>query len=100
VNIFFLDFQLDCVSLPSFVQVHTSDLLNVYFNGELTDYLIRFVATLDPNGSTGAYWPKYTTQSPNLLTFLDGLIPVTITQDTYRRDAIDYMITVTLSNPL
>lgn len=51
----------------------------------MTDYLINFVNDLDPNGAGGhLFWPQYTTASPNMMTFLDGLIPLAITQDTYR----------------
>jgi carboxylesterase type B len=46
--------------------------LNIYFDGELTDYLINFATTLDPNGRTVPSWPKYTTANPNMMTFLDG----------------------------
>lgn len=66
----------------------------------MKDYLVRFVANLDPNGGTGINWPKYTTASPKLLTFLDGLIPLTITQDDYRKDAIAYLTNITLAHPI
>ena len=66
------------------------------------DYLINFVNNLDPNGpGRGINWPKYTASSPNLVTFNDDLIfPVTITQDTFREDAISFLTGVTLANPL
>ena len=82
------------------IQFHGSDLLNVYGPGDMTDYLVNFVTNLDPNNSTGIYWPQYTTDSPNLLTFLDGLVPLEITQDTYREEAIAFMMNVILQNPL
>lgn len=74
----------------------------MYFGGELGDYLINFVNKLDPNGQgRGINWPKYTTSSPNLVTFNDNLLfPVTITQDTFRKDAINFLTGVTLANPL
>ena len=81
-------------------QVHTSDIVNVYRDGEMTDYLVRFVANLDPNGNTGINWPKYTPSSPNLLTFLDGPTPLGITRDTFRQEAIAYLTNVTLANPI
>lgn len=81
-------------------QVHASDIVNVYGDGEMTDYLVRFVANLDPNGNTGINWPKYTPSSPNLLTFLDGPIPLEIAQDTFRQEAIEYLTNVTLTNPI
>lgn len=77
-----------------------SDLLNVYGGGDLQDYLIRFAVSLNPNGKTGLQWPKYATQSPVLLTFLDGLVPLTLTQDTYRREAMEFLTNVLLENPL
>ena len=74
--------------------------MNVYGGGELEDYLIRFVSNLDPNGDTGIFWPQYSVESPNLLTFWDGLTPLGITQDSFRDDAISFLISVMLSNPL
>ncbi|KAF9488947.1 lipase [Pleurotus eryngii] len=87
---------------PFLGSFHASDILNVYFGGELGDYLINFVNKLDPNGQgRGINWPKYTTSSPNLVTFNDNLLfPVTITQDTFRKDAINFLTGVTLANPL
>jgi len=73
-------------------QFHTSDLINVYGGNDMASYLVRFVTNLDPNGSGDLEWPKWTSSSPNLLTFLDGLIPQTITQDTYRAEAIAYLM--------
>lgn len=70
----------------------------------MTDYLINFVVNLDPNNKrtllTGQYWPKYTNSSPQLLTFQDGLFPLTLTSDTFRADAFDYGIQVLLNNPM
>ncbi|KAF9464209.1 carotenoid ester lipase precursor [Collybia nuda] len=80
--------------------VHASDILNVYGGGEMTDYLIRFATTLDPNGKSGLQWPKYTTSSPKLLTFLDGLIPQIITQDTYRKEGMAFLTNITLAHPI
>ncbi|OAX36717.1 alpha/beta-hydrolase [Rhizopogon vinicolor AM-OR11-026] len=75
---------------------HSSDLLNVYGGDDMASYLVRFVTNLDPNGSGTLAWPTWTTSSPNLLTFLDGQTPQQITQDTYRADAITYMINMNL----
>ena len=57
----------------------------------MADFLINFVNNLDPNGKTGISWPKYTTSSPQLLTFLDGLTPLTITNDDYRVDGLNFL---------
>ena len=72
----------------------------------MADYLIRFVSNLDPNAPAGgdggveSSWPEYTTASPNLLTFLDGLIPLEISQDTYRQAAMEGLTQITLANPI
>ncbi|EGN97860.1 hypothetical protein SERLA73DRAFT_109097 [Serpula lacrymans var. lacrymans S7.3] len=79
---------------------HGSDLFNVFGPGDMTDYLVRFVANLDPNGNTSIYWPQYTTQSPNLLTFRGGLTRLNITQDTYRKEAMDYITNLFLQYPM
>ncbi|KAG0703413.1 Alpha/Beta hydrolase protein [Suillus ampliporus] len=71
---------------------HGSDLDNIYTGGDMTSRLVRFVATLDPNGAGDLEWPKWTSSSPNLLAFLDGLIPQEITQDTHRAEAMAYLI--------
>lgn len=85
-------------------QLHGSDMANVFGGGELTDYLINFVNTLDPNGlassNANVTWPKYSTKSPQLITFLDGDTPVEITQDDYRKDAIKYVGQVMMNNPV
>ncbi|KAK0460004.1 carotenoid ester lipase precursor [Desarmillaria tabescens] len=86
--------------VPLLGAFHASDILNVYFGGDMADYLIRFAATLNPSGSTGIQWPQWTTNSPNLLTFNDGLLPLTITQDTYRGDAMNGLSKILLANPI
>jgi acetylcholinesterase len=76
--------------------------LNAYGDGELTDYIVRFVTNLDPNVGTGKgiNWPKYDTSSKKLLTFLDGLVPQSVTADTYRQDGMAYLSELSLSYPL
>ncbi|OJA15469.1 hypothetical protein AZE42_10478, partial [Rhizopogon vesiculosus] len=83
-------------SVPVLGSFHSSDLSNVYGGGDMASYLVRFVTNLDPNGSGTLAWPTWTTSSPNLLTFLDGQTTQQITQDTYRSDAITYMINMNL----
>lgn len=63
-------------------------------------YLINFVNKLDPNAAGLLSWPKYTSSSPQLLTFLDGLIPLEISEDTYRRDAMNFLTELSLAMPL
>jgi carboxylesterase type B len=80
--------------------MHVSDLFNSFGGEELTNYLIHFVVNLDPNGFGLTPWPKYTTSSPQMLTFLDGLFPTIITQDTFRREGIDFITNVSLAHPM
>ncbi|KJA16248.1 hypothetical protein HYPSUDRAFT_219571 [Hypholoma sublateritium FD-334 SS-4] len=87
-------------TLPILGSMHVTDLLNVYGGEELTNYLVRFVTTLNPNGFGNVLWPQYTLQSPTLLTFLDGVDPITFTQDTFREQQIAFLNNLTLNHPL
>ncbi|KAH7906742.1 Alpha/Beta hydrolase protein [Hygrophoropsis aurantiaca] len=83
-------------SLPYLGSAHASDLLNVYGPGDMTDYLIRFVVNLNPNGggrgNAAFYWPEYSLQDKQLLTFLDSVTtPLAISTDTYRSQALSYI---------
>ncbi|KAF9233244.1 Alpha/Beta hydrolase protein, partial [Melanogaster broomeanus] len=86
-------------ALPVLGSFHISDIPNVYGGEDMASYLVRFVANLDPNGGSDLYWPQYTTAEPNMLEFLDGVIPQALTQDTYRAEAIEYLTNVTLVYP-
>ncbi|CAK5270426.1 unnamed protein product [Mycena citricolor] len=87
-------------AVPLLGSFHASDILNIYADGELTDYLIYFTNNLDPNGPTVPSWPAYTKASPNMMTFLDGLIPTTISQDTYRAAGMAFLTNITLQFPV
>jgi carboxylesterase type B len=87
-------------ALPFLGSAHGTDILNAYGGGDLGDAVINFANKLDPNGDTIINWPKYSTSAPNMWTLWDGLIPQVITQDTYRKEAMDFVTTMTLSNPL
>jgi hypothetical protein len=96
-------------------QAHGSDIANIYGGGELTDYFVRFVARLDPNDITQVFWPKYTNEARELLTLFDGstapvktgqetldegaILPVAITRDTFRKEAIDFVVKLLEFNP-
>ena len=66
----------------------------------MADFLINFVNNLDPNGETGISWPKYNTSSPKLLTFLDGLTPLNITDDDYRVDGMNFLTELGFQFPI
>ena len=72
----------------------------MYGQGDLCDYLINFVNRLDPNGQTGIPWPQYTTGAPKLLTFLDGVTPLAITDDDYRVDGMKLLTKLSLEFPI
>ncbi|KAF9055813.1 carotenoid ester lipase [Panaeolus papilionaceus] len=76
---------------------HGSD----FANSVLDDYLIRFIVNHDPNNGTGVAWPPYTVDAPRLYTFPeDADVAPTLTNDTFRADAIAYLSNLTLTYPL
>ena len=76
-------------------------MFNIRLGGEMVDYLVRFVSTLDPNGDTGIPWPKYTPNEPNLLTFNDDVKnPLSVTQDNFRLEAMDHLTTISMEHPI
>ena len=87
-------------SLPILGSTHATDILNVYGGGDMTDYLVNFVNNLDPNGATGISWPQYSLDSRELLTFQDGLIPLTITKADYRVDGVNVISDLALKFPI
>ncbi|KAI0030215.1 carotenoid ester lipase precursor [Vararia minispora EC-137] len=90
-------------STPVLGAFHSSDLSNVYGPGDMTDYLIRFAVTLDPNGSntntTEIHWPRYTLETRQMLTFLDGNVSLAIGEDTFREEAIEKVMGFALAHP-
>ncbi|KAI0046110.1 alpha/beta-hydrolase [Auriscalpium vulgare] len=92
-------------SMPDLGAFHSSDVGLIYGPSDMTDYLIRFAVHLDPNVGASAdpsaslFWPPYTTASPQLLTFLDGAVPLNITLDTYRAEGMATLTRVSLANP-
>ncbi|KAI0044924.1 carotenoid ester lipase precursor [Auriscalpium vulgare] len=93
-------------TLPDVGSFHGSDAYLLYGPSDMTDYLIRFVTHLDPNVGASAdplaslFWPPYTTAAPQLLTFLDGAVPLNITLDTYRAEGMAELTRVSLAHPL
>jgi acetylcholinesterase len=66
----------------------------------MADHLIRFTSNLNPNHGVGYQWPKYTLSARKMATYVDGLTPLVTTEDTYRSEAMDYLNTLTLANPI
>lgn len=85
------------------IQVHGSDLNNLYGSGnttEMQDYLVNLAYNLNPNGPTQIAWPKWKIYSPKMIEFLDGPTPVALTNDTYRAAAMIGLTTLSLKYPL
>lgn len=66
----------------------------------MTDYLVNFVTNLNPNGPTTRFiWPNYDSLTKQLLTFSDGDVPLGITTDTFREDAMALITGIALRAP-
>ncbi|PIL29438.1 hypothetical protein GSI_08380 [Ganoderma sinense ZZ0214-1] len=79
---------------------HTTELANVFGGGDMTDLLVRFVNTLDPNGGSEIYWPEYNPETRQLLAFVEGTPNLTIIPDTFRKEAMDFVTQLSLAEPL
>ena len=84
--------------LVQYFQAHSSDLADVFGGGVMADYFIRFINTLDPNGSSSpraqAEWPRYDTEQPRLMTFLPEYKEpsVVVTDDDFRKEQIELFV--------
>ena len=66
----------------------------------MTDFLVRFVNTLDPNSGPQIHWPEYNPEAPQLLAFVEGTPNLTIIPDTFRKEAMDFVMQLSLTEPL
>ncbi|RDX42812.1 carotenoid ester lipase precursor [Lentinus brumalis] len=78
---------------------HGTDLSNALGPGDMTDYFIRFVNHLDPNGGSAPHWPPYNTSARRTLQFNDGSTPLTVTADTERLAGTDALLDLSLRFP-
>lgn len=93
---------------PILGSFHMTDLFGTFGGGELTDYMVYFTATLNPNAPTKGsprrlpHWPKYNASNPGLLTFFDtGFFPSTaITEDRFREEGINALARLLFEHPL
>ena len=71
---------------------------------DLTDFLVRFVNTLDPNNPSDENllpWPECITgEEPQILALLDGNISSKIVSDTFRKGSINSVQKLSLREPL
>ncbi|KAI0703918.1 alpha/beta-hydrolase [Earliella scabrosa] len=80
---------------------HATDFTPALFEPtELTDYMIQFIGTLDPNGASDrtVEWPKYDTQSRQILSIVDGGLE--IGTDTFRQDPMEALTALSLVYPM
>jgi len=87
-------------TLPYLGSYHGSDMQSIWGGEDMSEYLIRFAANLDPNGGTNIKWPEYKPDAPSMLTLLDGSILLQITQDDYRVEAMRGVNELMLKYPL
>jgi hypothetical protein len=73
-------------------QYHTADDAAIYGPGDMTDTIVRFTATLDPNGALSVLWPAYTPGAPSMFHFVDGDVPFEVINDTYRAEGIGALV--------
>ena len=79
--------------------------MNVYGGGDMTDFLIRFVSTLDPNDYSTindgtVTWPEYASENPRLLAFQGGDTPLAVIPDTFRKEAMSFLTRLSIAHPL
>ena len=67
----------------------------------MTDFLVHFVNTLDPNGGSLPHWPVYSTRAPKLMGFVEEKdTSLTIIPDTFREEQMQFLTQLGLAEPL
>ncbi|KAI0628200.1 carotenoid ester lipase precursor [Trametes polyzona] len=79
---------------------HSTELAIIFGGQDMTDFLVRFVNTLDPNGGPEIHWPAYTREAPQLLAFVDGNRSLEVIPDTFRKEAMNFVTQLGLAQPL
>ncbi|KAH8079812.1 carotenoid ester lipase precursor [Cristinia sonorae] len=87
-------------TLPTLGSGHTTELFNIYGPGDLTDYFVRFVNHLDPNGPDDLFWPQYDARTARLLTLVDGVRTQLVREDTYRKEGMGLLVRLLREHPL
>ncbi|KAI0703975.1 Alpha/Beta hydrolase protein, partial [Earliella scabrosa] len=98
-------------TLPgTFAKGHGTDLVNAFGLGDMTDYIVRFVRTLDPNGMAGAAnsesvrWPAFDNVNRATLQFVDrGILGgggLEIGRDEQRLEGIDALERLSMRFPI
>ena len=68
---------------------------------DLTDYVIQFTATLNPNGASNRLieWPQYDPVNRSILRLVDGDEPLKIGRDTDRSEAMAGLTAYSIAQP-
>lgn len=88
-------------------QPHARDVRSLSRGEDFTDYIIQFVATLDPNGASGTAsnrtiaWPRYEPTTRQMLVLREGEgEPLAIGRDDAREEAMEFVAALSLKYPL
>ncbi|OCH92514.1 carotenoid ester lipase precursor [Obba rivulosa] len=84
--------------IPYVGSVDLSDLLNIWGPGDLTDRLINFVATGNPNHGSGVYWPQWTISAPHQLNIHNDS-SFTVEDDDFRAEGIELLMALNIQHP-
>ncbi|KAI0819592.1 carotenoid ester lipase precursor [Trametes gibbosa] len=79
---------------------HGTELAIIFGGQDMTDFLVRFVNTLDPNGGPEIHWPQYTQESPQLLAFVEEEPRLKLISDTTRKEPMDFLTELGLAQPI
>ncbi len=88
------------ISVRHLIQAHTTDLLNAFGPGDMTDFFVRFVNDLNPNGDIKLQWPPYDPTTRATLQFNDGAVPLNITVDNERLAGTNELASLSLRFPI
>ncbi|TFK87023.1 carotenoid ester lipase precursor [Polyporus arcularius HHB13444] len=86
-------------NFPAIGDAHTTDLLNAFGPGDMTDFFVQFVNDLNPNGDIKVQWPPYDTTTRATLQFNDGAVPLNITVDNERLAGTNELASLSLRFP-
>ncbi|EMD36405.1 hypothetical protein CERSUDRAFT_95717 [Gelatoporia subvermispora B] len=75
-----------------------TDLFNIWGPGDLTDRLISFANTQNPNNGTGIDWPQWSISAPHQLNIHNDS-SFTVEDDTFRAEGIDLLMTLNIQYP-
>ena len=66
----------------------------------MTNYLVRFVNDLDPNGGSDLHWPLFSVTDRPTLQFNDGDTPLGITADVQRVNGTEELFQLSSRFPI